>query len=88
MTYRVEISPAAARDLKRLPPGILPRIEPVILGLADEPCPIGSRKIRGAERAYRARVGEYRVIYEIRENDKLVVVLRVTRRSESTYRGL
>ncbi|MCL4532006.1 MAG: type II toxin-antitoxin system RelE/ParE family toxin [Actinobacteria bacterium] len=88
MPFRVEIAPAAGRDLKRLPPQVRSRLEPVILALCDEPLPRGVRKVQGAEDSYRVRVGDYRIIYDFHEEDKLVVVLRVARRWESSYRGI
>jgi len=84
--YRVEISPAAGRDLRRLPAAIRKKLEPTVLALADEPRPDGVRKIRGQERSYRVRQGDYRVIYDIDDDERLVVILHVDRRSESTYR--
>ena len=88
MPYRVEISPAAAKDLKRLPPQLCQRLRQGILPLADNPYPDGVRKIQGAERAYRIRAGSYRVIYEVYKEQKMIVILRVTRRSKNTYKGI
>jgi len=88
MPYRVEISPPAAKDLKRLPPQLCQRLEQGILPLADNPYPDGVRKIQGAERAYRIRAGSYRVIYEVYKEQKVIVILRVARRSKNTYKGI
>lgn len=88
VAYRVEIAPAAGRDLRSLPRQAQVRIEPVILALAEVPRPHSVRKIQGEQSAYRIRLGPYRVIYEVHDRDRLVVVLRVTRRSESTYRDV
>lgn len=88
MAYRVEIAPAAARDLRRLPVRVREQVEPGILGLADEARPVGVRKIVGEEHAYRLRIGHYRVVYEVYDRDLLVVILRVRRRNEGTYRDL
>lgn len=89
--YRLEVSPAADRDLDRLKKRILrhdfERLRVVIRGLAGEPRPPGVGKIRGAERAYRIRVGSYRVVYEVYDNEKLVLILQVVRRTEATYRS-
>jgi mRNA interferase RelE/StbE len=67
--YRLEVSPTADRDLDKLKPRIrrhdFERLRTTIIGLADEPRPRGVRKTKGAERAYRIRVGDYRVVYEI-----------------------
>ncbi|MBI3979394.1 MAG: type II toxin-antitoxin system RelE/ParE family toxin [Chloroflexi bacterium] len=86
MPYRVEISPAAGRDLRGLSAQIRGRLEPIIIALAEEPRPHGVRKIRAEERAYRIRLGEYRVIYDIYDRERLVVILQVVRRAEGTYR--
>ncbi|MGH2457685.1 MAG: type II toxin-antitoxin system RelE family toxin [Chloroflexota bacterium] len=88
MPYRVEISPSAGKDLRRLPAVSRKRLEPAIMALADEPRPDGVRKIRGEEQAYRIRQGDYRIIYDIYDDVSLVVILRVDRRSESTYRRI
>lgn len=88
--HRLEVSPAAGRDLERLKRRIqrhdLERLRVAIGGLADEPRPHGARKIKGAERAYRIRVGNYRVVYEIYDTENLVLLLQVVRRTDTTYR--
>lgn len=89
--YRLEVSPAADRDLDRLKQRIrrqeFERLRIAIGGLVDEPRPHGIRKIKGAERAYRIRAGNYRVVYEIYDNENLVLLLQVVRRTETTYRS-
>jgi len=88
--YRLEVSPAAERDLERLKRRIqrhnLERMRTAIRSLADNPRPRGVRKIEGSERAYRIRVGDYRVVYEIYDKESLVLILQVARRAETTYR--
>jgi mRNA interferase RelE/StbE len=88
--YRLEVSPAADRDLNKLKGRIrrqdFERLRDAVRDLAEEPRPQGVRKIKGAERAYRIRVGNYRVVYEVYDSDKLVLILQVVRRSETTYR--
>ena len=88
--YRIEISPAADRDLEKLKGRIrrqdFERLRVAVSGLAEEPRPQGVRKIKGVERAYRIRMGNYRVFYEVYDNDNLVLILQVARRSETTYR--
>ena len=88
--YRLEVSPAANRDLEKLKGRIrrqdLERLRVAVGGLAEEPRPQGVRKIRGADKSYRIRVGSYRVVYEVYDNDNLILILQVARRSETTYR--
>ena len=88
--YRIEVAPVANRQLEKLKGRIgsqdFERLQEAVVGLAEEPRPQGVRKIKGEERAYRIRVGNYRVVYEVYENGKFVLILRVVRRSETTYR--
>ena len=87
--HRLEVSPAADRDLERLKGRIrkqdFERLRDAVRSLAEEPRPQGVRKIKGAERAYRIRIGSYRVVYEVYDKDNLVLILLVARRSETTY---
>jgi mRNA interferase RelE/StbE len=83
--FRVEIAPAAQRQLRRLPPGDAARLRGPILALALDPRPPGASKLTDTE-FWRLRVGDLRIVYLIDETDRLVVVLKVARRSESTYR--
>ncbi len=69
-----------------MPQDVQVRLETPILALAQAPRPSGVRKLRGEERTWRIRVGQYRVVYDIDDDRGLVVVLRVARRSETTYR--
>jgi len=88
--YRVEISPAADRDLEKLKSRIrvqdFERLRNAVRNLAEEPRPLGVRKIRDAEKAHRIRVGNYRLVYDVYDSDNLVLILQVARRSETTYR--
>jgi mRNA interferase RelE/StbE len=83
--WRVGIAPAAQRQLRRLPPGDAARLRGPILALAIEPRPAGVAKLADSE-FWRLRVGDLRVIYLVEDDARLVVILRIARRSESTYR--
>jgi len=51
--------------------------------------PAGCRPVRYAPKGtYRVRMGDYRLVYTVLDEDQLIVVARVVRRSESTYRDL
>lgn len=86
MPYRVELAPSAQRDLRRLPREVQIRLATPIQALADNPRPAGVRKLRGEERTWRIRVGPYRVVYDINDDREAVVILKVARRTETTYR--
>ena len=83
--YRVELSPAAQRQLGRLPPGVTAAVRGPILALGLDPRPSNTVKLAGTE-LWRLRAGDIRIIYAIDDDAARVVVLRVVRRSESTYR--
>ena len=82
---RVELAPAASRQLRRLPPGEAARLRGPILALGIHPRPPGATKLTGTD-FWRIRAGALRVIYAIDDEARLVIVLRVARRAESTYR--
>lgn len=81
----MELAPAAHRQLSRLPPGAAAALRGPILALGIDPRPANVAKLAGAD-LWRIRVGDLRVIYAIDDAAGLVIVLRVARRSESTYR--
>jgi mRNA interferase RelE/StbE len=65
------------------------RIDRAILAQAEDPRPPGCRPVKNAPRGtYRLRVGDYRLIYTVLDADRAVVVARVRKRDESTYREL
>jgi len=58
----------------------------IIDDLPMDPGPIGVRKIKGFDRTFRARFRSYRIIYDIYDNDNRVIILRILKRSGSTYK--
>ncbi len=83
---RVVLSPAAQRQLRRLPPGEAARLRGPILALGIDAHPPGVAKLAPTD-FWRLRIGDLRVVYLV-EDDGTVVVLRVARRSERTYRRI
>jgi mRNA interferase RelE/StbE len=82
---RIEITPAAQRQLRRLPPGAAARLRGPILALALDARSPGAMKLADTE-FWRLRVGDLRVIYMVDGAEETIIVLKVARRSESTYR--
>ena len=82
MTYTVEVTPAFARDFRRLPRAELVRVDRVIQSLRDEPRPPGARSIRGFPSCYRLRIGQYRLVYEVRDRTLVVLLLAVGHRRD------
>ncbi len=84
MTYVVELSPAAAKSLKKIDTPQRLRIAGAIELLSVDPRPAGATMLRGGGRGrWRVRVGDYRIIYAIQDNRLIVLVLRVAHRREA-----
>ncbi len=73
MAYAVLFVPAAARQLQKLDPGAQRRIRLAIDGLAKSPRPPGYKKLSTTADAYRLRVSDYRILYEITDRKLLVL---------------
>ena len=84
--YRIEFSHGAAKQLGVLPGKIQKRIANLIDSLVQDPRPSGCVKLRGSEDIWRLRVGDYRVLYQLRDQEILVLVLRVAHRREAYKR--
>ncbi len=82
MPYAVDFKPSAVDALRRLPRQVQVRIVAKAEALADNPRPSGCRKLAGAEDLYRVRVGDYRIVYAIRDAVLTVLVVRIGHRRE------
>jgi mRNA interferase RelE/StbE len=82
MDYHVRISPAALRDLAKLPKRDQQRIRNTLAGFAQMPRPPGSIKLTNSS-YWRVREGDWRIIYEIDDVANTVTVLRIRHRREA-----
>lgn len=82
MTYRVNLTTAATRQIKKLPRPARDRVLDVIEGLAENPRPQGAHKLVGERHAWRIRVGECRVLYDVMDAELIVTVVRTAHRRE------
>jgi len=81
LTYALFIERRAQRSLSRIAVQDQERIAVAIGGLADEPRPSGVKKLSGRN-AWRIRVGDYRVLYEIHDDRLLILVVDIGHRRE------
>lgn len=82
MSYRVTLSPMAARQLRKLDAQVRRRIQAVLDVLAQEPRPPAATRLVGGAGEWRVRTGDYRVVYEIEDDRLLMLVLRIGHRRE------
>ncbi len=84
--YSIEISRTAEKQLKKVRRDDQRRIIEAILSLADDPHPMGSRKLMGYDDVFRIRVGQYRVLYSVSGKKLIVIVLKIGNRKD-VYRA-
>jgi mRNA interferase RelE/StbE len=80
--YTVELSPAAARELRGLAATVQRQLVKKLRALALNPRPRGVRKLAGEEGIYRIRAGDYRVLYQIRDAVLVVLVVHLGHRRD------
>ncbi|MEK9149537.1 MAG: type II toxin-antitoxin system RelE/ParE family toxin [Candidatus Desantisbacteria bacterium] len=87
MIYKVETANRnVEKEILKLPSSDRNRVAKKILELENEPRPPGVVKLKN--NIYRLRVGGLRVIYEVSDRERLVVVTKVARRKETTYKRI
>ncbi len=85
MSYQVRLRRAAQKQLDRLVRRDYQTVARAISALEQEPRPRGVKKLAESG-LWRIRVGRYRVVYNINDEEHLVIVVRVARRTEDTYK--
>ena len=76
-TYTIKITKSAKKDLDAMDDKMYIRIDRNIQRLRNDPFPMGVKKLRGAENEYRIREGKYRILYEVDQKNKTIVIYRV-----------
>lgn len=79
--YSITFKKSVAKDFKTLPKSDVKKILAKIESLAEDPRREGAIKLSGLN-LYRVRQGLYRIIYEIRDNELVVQVIKVGHRSD------
>jgi mRNA interferase RelE/StbE len=80
--YRIEVRESTAKEIRSLPSDVKQRVFNTIDSLSCNPRPRGSLKLKGSGSLYRVRVGVYRVVYNIDDASRLIVITRVRHRRE------
>jgi mRNA interferase RelE/StbE len=81
--YRIIFSKTAEKDLDKLPVITIKKISKAIDNLAENPRPVGCKKLKSTEdNLWRIRIGDYRVIYEITDEIKVIDIRRIRHRKD------
>lgn len=87
MSYGIRLTKRVEKEIALLSNEDYARISKAISALADNPRPIGARKLKGYEVDWRIRVGRFRILYSVEDVVRIIEVYRITDRKEA-YRGL
>lgn len=80
--YSIEFTKTAEKDLRRLPKQVISRIRKAVDALAENPRPHGYKKLVGQQDRYRIRIGDYRIIYNIKDDILVVLVIEIDHRKD------
>jgi mRNA interferase RelE/StbE len=83
MSYRVTLTATAVKERKRIDPVIRKRIDQALIGLQSQPRPSGVKKLSGRHQDWRVRVGDYRILYEIDDDQQQITIWRIAHRREA-----
>jgi len=84
-SFSLQWRKSTRKDLRGIPREAVSRIVADVEKLAEQPLPHGSEKLTGSEHTYRIRIGDYRVVYELFRDAKIVEIQRVRHR-KNVYR--
>ena len=82
MNYRVEILPAALKELEILPDPIYKKVVDTIENFKHDPRPANVLKLKGHQYRWRARIGMYRILFEIDDSLHRVIIFRIRHRKD------
>lgn len=84
--YKIYFASSAAKEFKKLLSDVQAKIESRIDRLEKEPRPQSGKKLSMHENIYRIRVGDYRVVYEINDKERIILITRIRHRKD-VYRS-
>jgi mRNA interferase RelE/StbE len=83
--WNVQITAPAQKELQRLPAGDQQRVKAALLSMQEDPFRGDIKRLKGHPTAWRRRVGNYRIVYNLYFDARLIVVAGVLRRTSTTY---
>jgi mRNA interferase RelE/StbE len=85
--YSIIIAKSALKDLKAIPEKFSDKISLAIDNLEEDPRPSGCKKLLGGETLFRIRIGNYRVIYQVDDHQKQILIGSIKHRRDA-YKDL
>ena len=81
-SYKIQWKHSAEKELRGIDRQLISRILSAIESLAVEPYPTQHRKLQGSESSFRIRIGDYRVIYQVDTENKVILIYHVRHRKD------
>lgn len=81
MPFIVQLPKKVERELSLLPDSVFDKILLNLKKLSSNPFPQSSKELQNRA-GYRIRVGDYRIIYEVVQEEKLIIIQRVAHRKD------
>lgn len=82
MSYRILLTSTAIKERKRIEVESRQRIDAALKRLGETARPPGAKKLTGGRNDWRIRVGQYRILYEIDDEDRTITIWRIAHRRE------
>ena len=82
-SYDIKWKSSAEKELRGIHTDFVPRVVEAVESLADDPFPVGHRKLVGGSGSYRVRVGDYRIVYQVDVQRKVVEIYHVRHRKDA-----
>ena len=81
-SYKLSFKRSTEKELRKISPPELRRVVKAIQALAHDPRPPDVRMLKGPDRYWRVRQGNYRIVYEIDDPTKQIVIIKVGHRRD------
>ena len=80
--YDIKFKASAAKEFRKFSPHLKQRLQIAINSLKNNPRLVGYTKLKGSDNLYRFRVGDYRIVYQIDDEIKVILITRVRHRRD------
>ncbi len=85
MTWSLQLTDPAQKEFRKLPPKDQARVKAALLAMEQDPFQGDIKRLKEQPTAWRRRVGNYRIVYDLYFDERLIVVAGILRRTSTTY---
>jgi len=85
MAWNLQITGPAQKEFQRLPAKDQARVKDALLAMQQDPFSGDIKRLKGQTAAWRRRVGNYRIVYDLHLDEHRIVVAGILRRTSTTY---